>query len=128
MYLILSGTHPFKSTNNFDFFKNVMIDQVNFNGSEWKSVSKSAKNLIRNMLMKKPSQRCKVQDILNSKWMKKYTKYRTVQKVISYDALKNLMLFNSERKLEQALQSYINNKISMNRAAGKLLNIFEEMD
>jgi len=38
------------------------------------------------------------------------------------------MLFNSERKMEQALHSYINNKISMNRAAGKLLNIFEEMD
>lgn len=38
------------------------------------------------------------------------------------------MLFNSERKLEQALQSYINNKISIDSAAGKLLNIFEEMD
>jgi len=38
------------------------------------------------------------------------------------------MLFNSERKLEQALQSYINNKISIDYAAGKLLNIFEEMD
>ena len=38
------------------------------------------------------------------------------------------MLFNSERKLEQALQNYINNKISIDSAAGKLLNIFEEMD
>ena len=38
------------------------------------------------------------------------------------------MLFNSERKLEQALQSYINNKISIDRSAVKLLHIFEEMD
>jgi len=38
------------------------------------------------------------------------------------------MLFNSERKLELALQNYINNKISIDRSAGKLLNIFEEMD
>ena len=38
------------------------------------------------------------------------------------------MLFNSERKLEQALQNYINNKISIDRSAVKLLHIFEEMD
>ena len=31
------------------------------------------------------------------------------------------MLFNSERKLEMALSSYINNKISIDKAAGKLL-------
>lgn len=30
--------------------------------------------------------------------------------------------------MELALQSYINNKISTDKAAGKLLNIFEEMD
>lgn len=38
------------------------------------------------------------------------------------------MLFNSERKLQQALSSYINNKISIERSAGKLLQIFIEMD
>mmetsp|Transcript_8592 Transcript_8592/g.13303 ORF Transcript_8592/g.13303 Transcript_8592/m.13303 type:complete len:130 (+) Transcript_8592:1514-1903(+) len=128
MYLMFCGTHPFKDTNNFDFFKNVMVDSADFNGTEWKTVSKSAKNLLRAMLIKKPSQRIKIADILNSKWMKKFCKQRTPAKTISFDALKNLMLFNSERKLEQALQSYINNKISMNRAAGKMLNVFEEMD
>ena len=128
MYLMFSGTHPFKATNNYDFFKNVLDSSVNFTGPEWRCVSKSVKNLIRAMLTKNPTQRCKVSDILNSKWMKRYSKMTTPPKNISYDAIKNLMLFNSERKLEQALQSYINNKISMNRAAGKLLNIFEEMD
>ena len=38
------------------------------------------------------------------------------------------MMFTSERKLESALKSYMNNKISNDRACGKLLNIFEEMD
>ena len=48
--------------------------------------------------------------------------------MISSETMKNLMLFNSERKLEQALQSFINNKISIDKAGGKLLNIFEDMD
>ena len=30
--------------------------------------------------------------------------------------------------MESALQNFINNKISVRRSAGKLLNIFEEMD
>ena len=38
------------------------------------------------------------------------------------------MHFNSERKLEQALQSYINNHIEVDQASEKLLNIFEELD
>jgi hypothetical protein len=42
--------------------------------------------------------------------------------------MKNLMIFNSERKLESALMSYINNKISIDKAGGQLFNIFEDMD
>jgi hypothetical protein len=38
------------------------------------------------------------------------------------------MLFNSERKLEQALQSFINNKISIDKAGCKLQEHFEDMD
>lgn len=37
-------------------------------------------------------------------------------------------MFNSERKMEQALYSFINKKISTDSSAVKLLRIFEEMD
>lgn len=38
------------------------------------------------------------------------------------------MIFNSERKLQKALESFILNKIGMDKSAVKLLRIFEEMD
>lgn len=128
MYLIFSGTHPFKATNNFELCKRICNDQVNFNGPEWKAVSIEAKSLIKGMLTKNPFKRLNLEELQYHKWIKKYCKPRTKPKPISNHSTKNLMLFNSERKLEQALQSYINNKISIDYAAGKLLNIFEEMD
>lgn len=45
------------------------------------------------------------------KWMRKYSNPATKLKKISDEAINNLMHFNSERKLEAALHSYINNKI-----------------
>jgi serine/threonine protein kinase len=128
MYLIFSGNHPFKATNNFDLCKRILNDQVKFNGPEWKAVSSDAKSLIKGMLTKNPLKRLNLIELSDNSWIRKYCKPRTKPKFISTYSTKNLMLFNSERKLEQALQNYINNKISIDYAAGKLLNIFEEMD
>lgn len=91
-------------------------------------MSKTAKSLIQGMLVKNPLKRLSLIELMQNKWLKKFCKPSTKPKYLSLQATKNLMLFNSERKLELALQNYINNKISIDRAAGKLLNIFEEMD
>jgi hypothetical protein len=80
------------------------------------------------MLVKNPLKRYSLIELLSNKWIRKYCKPQTKRKYLSLQSTKNIMLFNSERKLEQALQNYINNKISIDRSAGKLLNIFEEMD
>lgn len=80
------------------------------------------------MLVKNPQKRLSQIEIRSSRWIKKYCKPSTKPKYLSPQSTKNLMLFNSERKLQQALSSYINNKISIERSAGKLLQIFIEMD
>lgn len=63
MYLIFSGTHPFKATNNFELCRRIVNDQVNFNGPEWKAVSNEAKSLIRGMLTKNPSKRMNLEGL-----------------------------------------------------------------
>ena len=63
MYLIFSGTHPFKATNNFDLCKRIINDQVNFNGPEWKAVSIEAKCLIKGMLTKNPFKRLNLEEL-----------------------------------------------------------------
>lgn len=46
MYLMFSGTHPFKAQNNFDLCSRILNDEVTFNSKEWQSVSKAAKQMI----------------------------------------------------------------------------------
>ena len=63
LYLIFSGTHTFKATNNFELCRQIVNDQVNFNGPEWKAVSNEAKSLIRGMLTKNPSKRLNLEEL-----------------------------------------------------------------
>lgn len=128
MYIMFSGHHPFKSQNNIEFCKNVLTERPSFSSKEWMAVSKSAKSLIQGMLVKNPQKRLSILEILSSKWINKYCLPTTKRKQLSIQSIKNLMLFNSERKMEQALHSFINNKISTDNSAVKLLRIFEEMD
>lgn len=77
--------------------------------------------MIKGMLVKNPKKRISIIELLVSKWIKKYCNLKTKPKYISIEATKSLMMFNSERKLEQALKSYLTNKISMDKAGVKLI-------
>jgi len=57
LYLMFSGTHPFKAQNNYDLCKRILNDQVCFKSKEWRCVSKHAKSLISAMLVKNPLKR-----------------------------------------------------------------------
>jgi len=59
-----------------------------------------AKDIIKGMLVKNPLKRLTLDKILNHKWVKKYTNPKTKRKNISAQAIKNLVHFNGERKLE----------------------------
>ena len=63
LYLMFSGTHPFKATNNHDLCRRIVNEQVNFNGPEWKDVSIDAKSMIKGMLTKNPKKRLTLQEL-----------------------------------------------------------------
>ena len=100
MYLMFSGNHPFKAQNNFDLCNRILQDEVSFTSKEWRLVSKSAKSLIQGMLVKNPLKRLSLLELLSNKWVRKFSKPSTKPKYLSVQATKNLMLYNSERKLE----------------------------
>jgi len=56
--------------------------------------------MIQGMLVKNPQKRLSLIELLSNKWIKKFCKPSTKPKYVSLQATKNLMLFNSERKLE----------------------------
>ena len=72
LYLMLSGTHPFKATNSKEFCELVVKKQVDFNGKEWRQISTKAKQIIKGMLQKKPTKRLSLLELGVHKWLKKY--------------------------------------------------------
>lgn len=63
MYIMLSGSHPFKANNNSEFCELVLKNQINFNSKEWNKISLYAKNMIKGMLVKNPKKRVSILEL-----------------------------------------------------------------
>jgi calcium-dependent protein kinase len=50
MYILLCGYPPFKGKNHKEIFDRIKAGKYSFAGTEWQSVSREAKMLIKKML------------------------------------------------------------------------------
>ena len=70
LFILLSGYPPFDGDNDIEICQSIMKGRIDFDGVEWTSVSKEAKNLI-GMLICKPEKRLTADEALQHKWFKK---------------------------------------------------------
>lgn len=68
LFAMISGTLPFDDQYG-DIQKQIMTGSFAFFGDYWKDVSKDAMRLIKKMLVVKPEERIKIQDIFETPWM-----------------------------------------------------------
>uniref|UniRef100_T1IRI8 non-specific serine/threonine protein kinase n=1 Tax=Strigamia maritima TaxID=126957 RepID=T1IRI8_STRMM len=78
IYLLLCGFPPFYSSKRGLAISPGMKNRIRncqyyFPTLEWKYVSEDAKDLIRGLLKVDPSQRFTIEDVLNNKWIARYT-------------------------------------------------------
>lgn len=73
LYVVLSGVYPFDPDNELntdeELARAIVKGDFEFQGSAWNSVSKSAKNLIKRMLIKDPEKRITAREILKHDWV-----------------------------------------------------------
>jgi serine/threonine protein kinase len=65
----LCGYPPFYAENAPALFKKIMDVKYDFEDPSWDDVSEDAKNLIRNLLKKEPSERYTARQCLDDKWV-----------------------------------------------------------
>ncbi|WOL13092.1 calcium-dependent protein kinase 26 [Canna indica] len=70
LYILLSGTPPFWGKTKSKIFEAVRSADLRFPSDPWQSVSDSAKELIRGMLCRDPSQRFTAKQVLEHVWIK----------------------------------------------------------
>lgn len=70
IYILLSGYPPFYADSAPALFKKIMDVKYDFDDSVWDDISDSAKDLIRNLLVKDPSKRFTASHCLEHAWVR----------------------------------------------------------
>ena len=136
MYIFLCGCPPFNGNNNNEIFSAILEDDLKFTSELWRFVSEEAKNLIESMLKKKPEKRPSASELLKSKWFTIFSNNdffspRIIsngdeKKVIS--VIENLKSFRAEKKLQQAVLSFIIHDLASNKEFYFLKKLFNSID
>jgi calcium-dependent protein kinase len=73
LYCLLCGYPAFCGDDDQEILRLVIKGKYDFDGEEWETVSKEAKDLIRHLIAK-PEKRFSCQETLDHKWFKIYCK------------------------------------------------------
>lgn len=92
LYILLSGRPPFDGQTDDEILNNVRKGDFSLSGSEWKQVSKEAKDLIKGMLTKDKDSRMAAETALKHPWIQKKVK-EPIDKSVTLAALGNLRTF-----------------------------------
>ena len=79
LYLLLSGSPPFKGTSNHEIFNNIMEGNFDLENGVWEEVSKEAKSLIRGLLKVDPKDRMAIEKALVHPWFNKMLSAHLIQ-------------------------------------------------
>ncbi|KAJ8466045.1 hypothetical protein OPV22_028597 [Ensete ventricosum] len=78
LYILLSGMPPFWGKTKSKIFESVRSAELRFPSDPWRSVSDSAKELIRGMLCRDPAQRLTAKQVIDHSWIKEHEQQHEV--------------------------------------------------
>ncbi|KAL4492626.1 hypothetical protein ABPG72_007739 [Tetrahymena utriculariae] len=71
LYFLLCGELPFTGNTNTQIFDKILNQKVEFQGNNWKKVSKEAKDLVKKLLVVNPVDRLTLDQVLKHPWITK---------------------------------------------------------
>jgi len=127
LYVLLSGNQPFSGTSEYEVFQKIRKGVYTMAGRRWENVSKSARDLVKNMMLYDPSQRCTALEALNHPWIQNCCKEK-----IDLDSTKlllnDLRSFSAKHKLQQAALTYIVSQLITGKEKEQLQAVFLTLD
>ena len=130
LYILLVGYPPFDGKNPNEIFQNISKCDYKINGEDWDNISEDAKDLLKQLLHKNPSQRITAAEALKHSWIIKNSIMKKTENTnFNKISLKNcLQTFSSKQKLHQASVAFIVHQMSNTKMVQKLTEIFKELD
>lgn len=99
MYALLAGFPPFNGDTDQEIQRKVLKGDFTFKYQEWETVSKEAKELIKNLLSLDPQKRLSAADTLNHSWFQ--TISQTIYTPIDALILKRMKTYRSGNSLRK---------------------------
>ncbi|CAM8960013.1 unnamed protein product [Rhodiola kirilowii] len=125
IYILLTGVPPFWAESENDIFEEVLHADLDFSSDPWPSISSSAKDLIRRMLIRDPKQRITAHEVLRHPWIQ--VDGVAPDKPLDSAVLSRLKQFSAMNKLKKMAFRVIAECLSEEEIAG-LKEMFKMID
>lgn len=125
IYILLSGVPPFWAETEQDIFDEVLHGELDFTSDPWPSISDSAKDLVRKMLVRDPKKRLTAHEVLCHPWVQ--VDGLAPDKPLDSAVLSRLKQFSAMDKLKKMALRVIAESLSEEEIAG-LKQMFKMID
>ncbi|TYJ39492.1 hypothetical protein E1A91_A04G073800v1 [Gossypium mustelinum] len=125
IYILLCGVPPFWDETEQGIFEQVMRGELDFTSEPWPSISNSAKDLVRRMLIKDPKRRLTAHEVLCHPWVQEDG--IAPDKPLDSAVLSRLKQFSAMNKLKKIAIRVIADSLSEEEIAG-LKEMFKMID
>ncbi|CAK7325160.1 unnamed protein product [Dovyalis caffra] len=125
IYILLSGVPPFWAETEQGIFEQVLHGDLDFSSDPWPSISESAKDLVRRMLVRDPKRRLTAHEVLCHPWVQEDGV--APDKPLDSAVLSRLKQFSAMNKLKKMALRVIAESLSEEEIAG-LKEMFKMID
>ncbi|XP_023541795.1 calcium-dependent protein kinase 1-like [Cucurbita pepo subsp. pepo] len=125
VYILLSGVPPFWAETEQGIFEEVLHGDLDFSSDPWPSISDSAKDLVRRMLIRDPRKRLTAYEVLCHPWVQ--VDGVAPDKPLDSAVLTRLKQFSAMNKLKKMAIKVIAESLSEEEIAG-LKEMFKMID
>ncbi|XP_061374558.1 calcium-dependent protein kinase 20-like isoform X3 [Gastrolobium bilobum] len=125
IYILLSGVPPFWDETEQGIFEQVLKGELDFVSEPWPSISESAKDLVRRMLIRDPKKRMTAHEVLCHPWVQ--IRGVAPDKPLDSAVLSRLKQFSAMNKLKKIAIRVIAENLSEEEIAG-LKEMFKMID
>ncbi|XP_010558242.1 PREDICTED: calcium-dependent protein kinase 1-like isoform X2 [Tarenaya hassleriana] len=125
VYVLLSGVPPFWGETEQGIFEQILHGDVDFTSDPWPSISESAKDLVRKMLVRDPNRRLTAHQVLCHPWVK--VDGTAPDKPLDSAVLSHMKQFSAMNKFKKMALRVIAEILSEEEIAG-LKGMFKMID
>lgn len=105
LYIMITGQPPFLGENDAAIFTKILKGNFDMKKGVWSSVSAACKDLIKKLLVKDPSKRLSMSEVINHKWISPLEQnlLKESQENLTHNLIQRLMTFRAAGKFQKEI-------------------------